>query len=97
MPRVRQPTPDEIRERRRKLHGDIESGGLHAAEAVRRMRDALGMTQARFGQVFKLTARQVWEMEAGRANPTLETLNRIGKPFGFQAGFILLRPPDRSI
>lgn len=65
------------------------------AEAIRRMRKALGMTQARFGQVFSLTPRQVWELEAGAANPTLATLARLGKSFGFQPGFVLLsRSPE---
>lgn len=52
------------------------------------------MTQARFAEVFKLTPRQVWELENGRANPTVETLNRIGRPFGFTAGFVM-RDPQR--
>ncbi|CAH2605770.1 Helix-turn-helix domain-containing protein (plasmid) [Rhodovastum atsumiense] len=92
MPRFRPPSPEEIRERRRALHEDIEAGGLPVADAVRRMREALGMTQADFARAFRLTERQVWEIEAGKANPTLATLNRIGKPFGFQAGLVLLHP-----
>nr|WP_294546651.1 helix-turn-helix transcriptional regulator [uncultured Rhodopila sp.] len=59
------------------------------SETVRRMREVMGLSQARFGQVFGLTPRQVWELEAGAANPTLATLTRLGKPFGFQVGFML--------
>ena len=94
MPRRKPPTPDRIRELRQQLHEAVEEGGLPAVETVRRMREALGMTQARFGELFKLTERQVWELENGKANPTMETLDRLGRPFGFQAGFVLRRPDD---
>ena len=63
------------------IHQDLIQGDLSG-------RRALGMTQARFATAFGLTRVQVIDLEAGRANPTLETLNRIGRPFGFRAGFI---------
>ncbi|NKC30215.1 helix-turn-helix transcriptional regulator [Roseomonas sp. BU-1] len=53
------------------------------------MRQALGMTQARFAQTFKVTRRLIVELEAGTANPTAETLAKIGKPFGYQVGFVV--------
>ena len=67
----------------------VEAGGLTVAEAVRQMRKALGMTQVAFGKAFDLSTRQVWELEAGVANPTAATLERLGKPFGFAPGFVL--------
>jgi putative transcriptional regulator len=91
MPRRKLPTSEQIREFRSILHEDVERGGLPVAETVRRMREAMGLTQQRFGEVFKLTERQVWELENGKANPTIETLTRLGKPFGFRPGFVLLR------
>lgn len=36
----------------------------------------------------KLTKRQLAEIEAGTANPTLATLQRIGRLFGFGVGFV---------
>jgi DNA-binding XRE family transcriptional regulator len=95
MPRVKPLSTGDMRERRRRLQEDIEAGGLPTAEALCRMREALGMTQARFAQTFKLTARQVWELEAGKSNPTRETLNRLAKPFGFETGFVV-RKKDKS-
>jgi putative transcriptional regulator len=91
MPRRKLPTSEQIRDLRSKLHEDVERGGLSVADTVRRMREAMGLTQQRFGEVFKLTERQVWELENGKANPTIETLTRLGKPFGFRPGFVLLR------
>ncbi|WP_419899181.1 helix-turn-helix domain-containing protein [Roseomonas sp. USHLN139] len=92
MPRARRPSADERIALRVALHEEIAAGGLGWGEAVRRMRQALGMTQARFAQTFRLTRRLVVELEAGRANPTAETLARIGRPFGYQLGFVLARP-----
>jgi putative transcriptional regulator len=91
MPRRKLPTSEQVRELRSILHEDVERGGLPVAETVRRMREAMGLTQQRFGEVFKLTERQVWELENGKANPTTETLTRLGKPFGFRPGFVLLQ------
>lgn len=88
MPRLNTVPPSEILARRRAFADAIEGGGLPVAEAIRRMRHALGMTQARFAATFKLTPGQVWELENGTANPTLETLDRLGRPFGFVGGFV---------
>lgn len=96
MPRVRRPPPDERLALRRSLHAEVSSGGLAWHEAVRRMRQALGMTQERFAGAFGLTRRLVVELEAGRANPTAETLARIGKPFGYEIGFVAAKGPGRT-
>lgn len=46
------------------------------------------MTQEEFASSLGLTRRQVAEIEAGTANPTMETLERIGRLFGFGVGFV---------
>jgi transcriptional regulator with XRE-family HTH domain len=46
------------------------------------------MTQGQFGKMFKLTQRQISEFEAGKSNPNVETLNKIGRPFGLKAGLV---------
>lgn len=87
---VRKPVPkDETRKRRHELHHRAGEGELPLPQAIRDMRHALGMTQAKFAGCFGLTRVQVSELENGRANPTLETLSRIGRPFGFAVGFVL--------
>ena len=82
MPRSKAATPDEIRALRRQLQLDVDAGGLIVPVAVRRMRQAMAMTQGAFAKTFGLTIRQVWELEAGVANPTAATLERLAKPFG---------------
>lgn len=94
MPRVKRPSASERIALRIQLNNDIAAGGLEWSQAVKRMRQALGMTQARFAQSFKMTRRLVVELEAGSANPTAETLEKIGKPFGYRVGFVLVKPEE---
>jgi len=63
--------------------------------AFKEMRNAIGMTQADFAYHFGLTRKQVIALESGKGNPTLETLTKFCRPFGFRVGFVSLgRPPD---
>jgi transcriptional regulator with XRE-family HTH domain len=89
MPRVRKLGIEERRGLRHALHADVEAGGVPWSEAIRRMRVALGLTQEQFAKAFRMTKRQVSDLESGTANPTAETLVRIGRPFGYQVGYIL--------
>jgi DNA-binding XRE family transcriptional regulator len=71
----------------------MAAGELDFPNAVRELRQSLGMTQAVFAERFGLTRVQVIALEVDKANPTLETLEKIGRPFGLQVGFM---PVQRS-
>lgn len=88
MPRRIPLTREEKLARREALAARAAAGDLHLPDAIRQMRDALDMTQAAFGEKFGLTRIQVLNLEKGSANPTRETLERIGRPFGFVLGFV---------
>ncbi len=88
MPALKPLTKMEKRQRREEIFRKAASGELRFPDAVRDLRKSLGMTQAVFAEKFGLTRVQVIELESGRANPTLETLQKIGRPFGFQVGFV---------
>lgn len=88
MARWRKPTKDEILENRRTLAERARTGDLRLPEAVVEIRRGLGLTQDEFAKTLSLTRRQVAEIEAGTANPTLETLGKVGRLFGFTVGFI---------
>ncbi|MBB4409436.1 helix-turn-helix transcriptional regulator [Agrobacterium radiobacter] len=88
MARWRKPTKEEILENRRTLVERARTGDLRLPEAVVEIRRGLGLTQDEFAKTLSLTRRQVAEIEAGTANPTLETLGKIGRLFGFTVGFI---------
>ena len=88
MARWKKPTKEEILENRRTLAERARTGDLRLPEAVVESRRGLGLTQDEFDKTLSLTRRQVAEIEAGTANPTLETLGKIGRLFGFTVGFI---------
>ena len=88
MARWRKPTKEEILENRRTLAERARTGDLRLPEAIVEIRRGLGLTQDEFAKTLSLTRRQVAEIEAGTANPTLETLGKIGRLFGFTVGFI---------
>ncbi|MBB1250571.1 helix-turn-helix domain-containing protein [Rhizobium sp. G21] len=88
MARWKKPTKEEILENRRTLAERARTGDLRLPEAVADIRKGFGMTQDEFARTLSLTRRQVAEIEAGPGNPTLETLEKIGRLFGFGVGFV---------
>ncbi|QWK81484.1 helix-turn-helix transcriptional regulator [Ochrobactrum sp. BTU1] len=88
MARWKKPTKYEIFENRRTLAERARTGDLKLPEAVADIRKGFGMTQEEFAKMLTLTRLQVAEIEAGSANPTLETLEKIGRLFGFSVGFV---------
>lgn len=88
MARWKKPTKEEILENRRTLAERARTGDLRLPGAVAEIRRGFGMTQAEFAATLSLTRRQVAEIETGIANPTLETLEKIGRLFGFRVGFV---------
>jgi len=88
MPRMRSLTRDEKLARREEIARRAASGDLRLPGAIRDLRAALGLSQAQFGDRFGLTRLQVIALEKGTANPTKETLERIGRLFGFVLGFV---------
>ena len=88
MARWKKPTTEEILENRRTLAERARTGDLRLPGAVAEIRRALGMTQEEFAKTLSLTRRQIAEIETGGANPTLQTLEKIGRLFGFGIGFI---------
>jgi len=81
-------TSEESAMARRALLARAFKGELPWAEAIRAMRLSLGKTQEDFGRLFGLSRRKVIDLEAGKANPELSTLSRIGKAFGLTVGFV---------
>ncbi|WP_440411477.1 helix-turn-helix transcriptional regulator [Neorhizobium petrolearium] len=88
MARWKKPSKDEILENRRTLAERARCGDLRLPGAVAELRKGIGMTQDEFAKVLGLTRRQIAEIEAGSANPTLETLEKVGRLFGLTIGLV---------
>ncbi len=88
MPRMKQLTREEIRLRRQHIRERAATAELRLPEAVLDIRKSLGLTQEKFAELTGVTKRQIAEIETGKANPTVDTLHKIGKLFGFTLGFV---------
>jgi DNA-binding XRE family transcriptional regulator len=96
MPALKPLTKTEKRTRREENFRKAALGELAFPNAVRELRQSLGMTQAVFAERFGLTRVQVIALEAGKANPTLETLEKIGRPFGLRVGFVPIQSSNTN-
>lgn len=74
---------------KQKLIEAIDNGELTLGQSVRRMRKITGMSQKAYAQkIIGISPRVLAEIERDIANPTIETLNKIGRPFGYVVGFV---------
>ena len=96
MPRQKR-TNTEIRAEKNALYADLERGALTLGQATRRMRKIIGVTQAEYAtRVLKIFPRVLMDLENDRGNPTLETLEKVAKPFGLKISFVRRKPEDAS-
>ena len=80
---------DDIVLAKRQLIEAIDNHELTMGQAVRRMRKITGMSQKAYAQkIVGISPRVLAEIERDSANPTVETLNKIGRPFGYVVGFV---------
>ena len=79
-----------IRDRlKRALIEAIENDELTLGEAVRRVRKITGMSQSAYAErIIGISTRILAEIERDEGNPTVETLNKVGRPFGYTVGFV---------
>src|SRR6266540_324014 len=84
--------PEEIRKEKEALYAELEAGRLTLGQATRRMRKIVGLTQVEYAEkVLKIYPRVLMEIEKDPGNPTLETLEKIARPFGLKVGFVRQR------
>jgi len=81
-------TKDQLRQRRNELYDAITAGEVTLQHAVREMRALARMTQEEFAAHRGVSTKVIKEIEGGKGNPTVQTLNRIGEFFGLQVAFV---------
>jgi DNA-binding XRE family transcriptional regulator len=86
-----QVSPDVAASRREKFYADIANGTLSISEAVVAMRKISRLTQAEFAKHRDVSVQSLKQIEAGTANPTVDTLNKISSIFGLEVGFVAKR------
>ena len=85
---------EDVQEEKEKLYVEIIQGRLTIGQATLRMRKIVGLTQKDYAEkVLKIYPRVLMDIEKDRGNPTLETLNKIARPFGLRVMFM---PPVKN-
>lgn len=86
---MKRPTNEKIQELREELFSRIDDGTISIGEATRLMRRTLGMNRRDYAEkILKISHDALQAVETGKGNPTLKTLQIIGKPFGLNVGFV---------
>lgn len=71
------------------IQHDLAEGSLTIGQAVKRLRtEVTGLQQLKFAEMCKLSLRALRQIEHDNANPTINTLNSIFRPFGMQVGIV---------
>ena len=70
------------------LPEELASGTVTLGEGVRRMRLAAGMTQAQYAEMVGIDLRILAAIEKDKGNPRLDTLQKLGKPYGLTVSFV---------
>jgi DNA-binding XRE family transcriptional regulator len=87
--RKKQLTREEMRTQKLLLYDKIRAGELTIGQATRMMRRIAGLTQKEYAEkVLGIFPRVLMDLEKDKGNPTLETLEKVAKPFGLRIGFV---------
>jgi len=80
---------DDTANAKRELVNAIANNELTLGEAVRRMRKISGMNQKAYAErIVGIAPRILAAIERDEGNPTIDTVNKIGRPFGYSVGFV---------
>ena len=73
---------------RHEFYEALEAGELSSiAEAVRLIRKVTGLTQPDYARLVGVAPKVLIDIERGVGNPTMNTLKKLGLPFGLVPGF----------
>ncbi|PCK09223.1 MAG: hypothetical protein COA42_05035 [Alteromonadaceae bacterium] len=88
--RIIKPQQAQYLQARDALFEQINKGELSLGDAVKGMREVLGMTQTEFGEkIANISRKAVSQIENGQGDPKLSTLNSCCQAFGMEVGFII--------
>ena len=65
-------------------------------EAIRKRREILGLIQSQLSAISGINTRTIQLVEAGKANPSIETLLQIIDPLGLTLELILKTPANKT-
>ena len=81
--------PDAERQLREQFFSDIRAGKLSIPDAIKTMRRISRLTQPEFAKHRGISLGALKQLETGKGNPKIETLQKLGEIFGLEVGFVL--------
>jgi transcriptional regulator with XRE-family HTH domain len=73
---------------RDELYERVRSGSIDIAQAVKLMRRLSRLTQPEFAAHRGISVQALRQIESGRGNPTVNTLNKVAAIFSLEVGFV---------
>ena len=80
---------DEVESLRERLSELVPMESASVAELLRMMRLITRKSQAEYARMCGVAPRVLTNIEGGVASPTVETLEKLLRPFGFQVGVVM--------
>lgn len=84
------------RQARDRLFESVSRGELSFAKGVKQIRKLSKLTQPEFANHRGISLGALRQIESGKGNPQVETLNKIGEVFGLEVGFVIKNRPKTS-
>lgn len=81
----------DVEDPRIAFYADIDLGKLSLQDTLRGMRKILKMTQPEYAKLVGVAPRIIIDLERGVGNPTLKTLEKIGRPFRLTITFAKIK------
>ena len=92
---IRKLSEEDKRNVRETIADRLASGEVTLGEAVRLMRLAVGMTQAKYAKMVGVDIRVLIDVEKSQGNPRLDSLEKIVRPYGLAVSLVKLAPRSR--
>ena len=79
---------NDIQRLRGELAALVPEADVELPEIIRRMRLITRKSQAEYARLCDVAPRVLADIEAGKGNPRMETLERLLRPFGYKIGVV---------
>lgn len=89
------PPIEQLRQRIALLDSIKQQAGMPLPQAIRQLRTGLRLTVPEYARLTGVAVRTIHAIEAGTANPAIETADKLLKPFGLTLGVVAI-PTDTS-
>jgi DNA-binding XRE family transcriptional regulator len=78
----------ERRDLRNRLFNAIEEQSIDLRDALKMTRTVVGKNQAEYARLVGVSKKIIADLELGKGNPTIGTLNKLFAPIGIKIGLV---------